>query len=114
MIRLRLKLSARWPAHRDHFREADESERKRRFRPLVKFPADGHGEHLLAEDGEQPAGEVKPEIADLENGVGAFIGGFFNRRGGRIFWWFLIVHETAAHNLAEFFRGSSFHLGSQS
>ncbi len=55
--------------HRDHFRQADEAERERRMRAFVKFPADGDGEHLLADDGEQPADEVKPEITQPEHGV---------------------------------------------
>src|ERR1017187_5802316 len=55
--------------HRGHFRQPDEAERERRVRALVKFPADGHGEHLLADDGEQTANEVKPEVAQPEHGV---------------------------------------------
>ena len=55
--------------HRDHFREADEAERERRVRALVKLPADGHGEHLLADDGKQAAGEIQPEITQPEHGV---------------------------------------------
>jgi hypothetical protein len=94
--------------HRDHQRQADEGQRQRRVRPLVKLPVNRHDEHLLAERRDETPDEVARVIRVLQNRVGAFLLGLDHRLVRQIFWRFLVVHETTAHKLAENLSGSSF------
>ena len=96
--------------HRNHQRQADERQRQRRMRAPIKFPVNCHDEHLLAERRDQSSDEVARVIRVSQNGVGTFVHWFWRGLVRQIFWRFLIVHETAAHKLAEKFRWSRFHL----
>ena len=58
--------------HRDHQRQPHEAQRQGGIGAagsLINFPAEGHGEHLLAEHRHQPADEIKCEIPVPENGI---------------------------------------------
>ena len=50
-----------------------------------KLPADRDGEHLLADDREQAAREVKPEVAVPKKGIRTLVGGWSRRLVGQIF-----------------------------
>ena len=66
--------------HRNHQRQADERQRQRRVRPLVKLPVNRHDEHLLAERRDEAPDEVAGKIRVPQNGVGAVLGGGLGRR----------------------------------
>ena len=71
--------------HRDHLHQPHEAERQRRTGALVNFPADGDGEHLLAERRHEPANEIKREVPVPENGI-RIVAGDARRRRAQIFW----------------------------
>ena len=79
--------------HRNHHRQPYEAQCKSRTGALINFPADGHGEHLLAEHSHQTAGQIKCEIPVPENGIRMLVTGFYRRRRQQIFWRFSLVHK---------------------
>ena len=73
-------------------RESHEAQRQRRTGAFIKFPADGHGEHLLAEQRHQAAQKIKREVPVPENRIRMVARRWLNRRRRQIFWQFSFLH----------------------
>src|ERR1044071_533676 len=55
--------------HRPHLCEPDQAEVQSGASAFVKFPADGHGEHLLTKGGDEKANEIEDKIPISQNGI---------------------------------------------